>query len=342
MHNIAVHQQSFPVQPAQRFLVFRDMAIIAAAFLALSLFTPLYWLTDFAVMCILVLSFDLLYGYMGHLSFGHMLYFGAGAYMASLALLHLAPNPFLAILAGLVCGAALSAVVGFVVVRTSGAAFALVNLAFNQIGYWLALSGLQDYTHGEDGLPSSVEALWFLDFRQAPVAFGFMLVCLLLVFWLLKTLTASPYGIVVRSIKENEDRVKFLGYNTFRYKWLTFVISSTLAAFAGSLYALVKGFVAPSDVNPLENTRIIFSVLIGGAGNLYGALVGSVAFEMISNLLATTIARWEMILGLMLLALVFWFRRGITGYAYQLYLDRSYERLVKFAQGMGLSLRRQK
>ena len=203
-----------------------------------------------------------------------------------------------------------------------------------------ALSGLQDYTHGEDGLPSSVKALGFLDFNHAPVAFGFMLISLLLVFWLLKTLTASPYGIVVRSIKENEDRVKFLGYDTFNYKWLTFIISSTLAAFAGSLYALVKGFVAPSDVNPLENTRIIFSVLIGGAGNLYGALVGSVAFEMISNMLATTIARWEMILGLMLLALVFWFRRGITGYAYDLYLNQTYQRLFKLAQGMGLSIRR--
>ncbi len=300
------------------------MAIMAGAFLLLSLVVPMHWLTDFAIVCILVLSFDLLYGYMGHLSFGHMLYFGTGAYMASLALNHLAPNPFLAIAAALVCGAALAAVLGFVVVRVHGAAFALVNLGFNQIGFWLALSGLQDYTHGEDGLPSTVEAVGFLDFSVTPVAFGFMVVCLLLVFWLLKTLTASPFGIMIRSIKENEDRVKFLGYNTFKYKWLAFIMASALAAFAGALYALVKGFVAPTDVNPLENTRIIFSVLIGGAGNLYGAVVGAVAFELMSNLLATSIARWEMILGLMLLALVFWFRRGITGYAYDLALKLRY------------------
>lgn len=326
MPDIAVSQTSFPVAPAQRFLVLRDLAIIAAGFGLLSLFIPLYWLTDFAIACILVLSFDLLYGYMGHLSFGHMLYFGTGAYMASLSLLHLTPNPFLAMLAGLVCGAALAAVLGYVVVRTSGAAFALVNLAFNQIGFWLALSGLQDYTHGEDGLPSAVEVLGPLDFYYPPVAFGFMLACLLLVFWLLKTFTASPFGIVVKSIKENEDRVKFLGYDTFNYKWLTFIISCALAAFAGALYVLVKGFVAPTDVSPLENTRIIFSVLIGGAGNLYGAIVGAVAFELISNLLATSIARWEMLLGLMLLGLVFWFRRGITGYAYDLVLKIRHRR----------------
>jgi branched-chain amino acid transport system permease protein len=112
--------------------------------------------------------------------------------------------------------------------------------------------------------------------------------------------------------------VKFLGYNTFAYKWFNFIMAGTLAAFAGSLYSLVKGFVAPSDLNPLENTRIIFSVLIGGAGNLYGAVVGAVAFEYLSNLLATSIARWELFLGVMLLVLVFWFRRGITGYAYDL------------------------
>ena len=318
--NLSVTQSVFPVGPANRLLVFRDMAIIAASFLVMAIFLPMYWLTDFAIFCILVLSFDLLYGYMGHLSFGHMLYFGAGGYAASLTLLHLAPNPFLAIAVGVVSGALLAAIVGFVVVRTEGAAFALVNLAFNQIGFWLVLSGLQDYTHGEDGLPSTVEAIGFLDFYDTPVAFGFMLICLILVFWLLKSLVSSPFGIMIKSIKENEDRVKFLGYNTLRYKWLTFVIAGTVAAFAGVLYALVKGFVAPGDVSPLENTRIILSVLIGGAGNLYGAIVGAVAFELITNLLATTIARWEMILGLMLLGLVFWFRKGITGYTYELFL----------------------
>ncbi len=318
MPSVAAQQPLNSISPAGVGRVLRDMAIVAAGFLVLSLFIPLHWLTDFAIFSILVLSFDLLYGYMGHLSFGHMLYYGVGAYAASLSCLHLAPNPFLAIAVGVVAGMLVAAVVGLVVVQVEGAAFALVNLAINQIGFWLAQSGLQDFTHGEDGLPSSVEPLGWLDFYNLPVAFGFMLLCLVLVFGLLRILTSSPYGLVVESIKENEDRVKFLGYNTFAYKWLTFVISCTLASFAGVLYALVKGFVAPADLNPLENTRIIFSVLIGGAGNLYGAVVGAVSFELMSNYLATSIARWEMVLGLMLLALVFWFRRGITGYSQDL------------------------
>lgn len=320
MHSVAETKPLSSIAPAGPGLIVRDMAIVAAAFLLLGLFIPMHWLTDFAIFCILVLSFDLLYGYMGHLSFGHMLYYGVGAYAASLSLLHLTPNPFLAIGVGIVSGVVVAALVGLVVVQVDGAAFALVNLAINQIGFWLALSGLQDFTHGEDGLPSSVDPIGFLDFYNMPVAFGFMLVCLLLVFVLLRILTTSPYGLIVKSIKENEDRVKFLGFNTFAYKWLTFVISCGLAAFAGTLYALVKGFVAPSDLNPLENTRIIFSVLIGGAGNLYGAVVGAVSFELLSNYLATTISRWEMVLGAMLIILVFWFRQGITGFTYKLFL----------------------
>jgi branched-chain amino acid transport system permease protein len=314
LQSVAAENLGNRLAPAGPWPIVRDLALVAAGFLALSLFIPLHWLTDFAIFCVLVLSFDLLYGYMGHLSFGHMLYYGVGAYAAALTLLHLSPNPLLAILLGLLAGLLVAAVLGLVVVQVQGAAFALVNLALNQIGFWLAMAGLQEFTHGEDGLPSSVKAMGFLDFYNPPVAFGFMLFCLLVVFGLLRVLTSSPYGVMVRAIKENEDRVKFLGYNTFAYKWLTFVISSGLAALAGSLYCLVKGFVAPSDLNPLENTRIIFSVLIGGAGNLYGAVVGAVSFELLSNYLATNISRWEMVLGAMLLVLVFWFRQGITGF----------------------------
>ncbi|MFZ5584685.1 MAG: branched-chain amino acid ABC transporter permease [Thermodesulfobacteriota bacterium] len=329
MPSVAIDNKPHGIPPAGAWPIVRDMALVGAVFLVFCLFIPLHWLTDFAIFCILVLSFDLLYGYMGHLSFGHMLYYGVGAYAASLTLLHLAPNPLLAIAVGLVAGLLVAAVMGLVVVQVQGAAFALVNLAINQIGFWLAMAGLQEYTHGEDGLPSSAQALGFLDFYNPPVAFGFMLACLLLVFGALRVLTTSPYGVMVRAIKENENRVKFLGYNTFAYKWLTFMIASTLAAFAGALYALAKGFVAPSDLNPLENTRIIFSVLIGGAGNLYGAVVGAVSFELMSNYLATTISRWELVLGAMLLALVFWFRQGITGFCRHLFLKLRHSRGIE-------------
>jgi branched-chain amino acid transport system permease protein len=184
-------------------------------------------------------------------------------------------------------------------------------------GFWLIASGLQAYTKGEDGLNTTAGILGFIDFSNHAFAFGFFLVCLLLVFALLKVFTLSPYGITVRSIKENEDRVKFLGYNVFYFKWVTFVLSGTLAAFPGTLFAVFYGFVAPTIISPFGNTEVIFAVLIGGAGNLYGAMIGGVVYKLMSNYLATNMTRWEMLLGILLLFWVFRFRRGLTGYAWE-------------------------
>jgi branched-chain amino acid transport system permease protein len=311
---------AFPVAPFRKSLFVRDIAILGGSFVLLALLIPLHWVIDFTIFSLLVLSFDLLYGFMGRLSFGHVLYYGTGAYVASLVLLHISPNPFLAIAAGVLAGAVLAVVVGFIVLQTDGAPFALINLAFNQIGFWLAASGLQRYTKGEDGLNTTAGAVGFLNFSNQPVAFGFLLICLLLVFLLLKIFTLSPYGITIRSIKENDDRVKFLGYNIFYFKWLTFVLSSTLAALPGTLFAIFYGFVAPTIISPFGNVEVIFAVLIGGAGNLYGAIIGGVVYKLMSNFLATNINRWEMLLGILLLIWVFRFRRGLTGYASELIL----------------------
>jgi branched-chain amino acid transport system permease protein len=311
---------TFPVAPLRKEVLARDIVVIAASFMLMALFIPLHWVIDFTIFCILVLSFDLLYGFMGRLSFGHVLYYGTGAYVASLMLLHVSRNPFLAIAAGVVVGAVLAILLGFIVLQTDGAPFALINLAFNQIGFWLAASGLQQYTKGEDGLNTPVGKVGVLDFANQPIAFGFLLICLLLVFLLLRTFTLSPYGVTIRSIKENDNRVKFLGYNIFTYKWLTFVLSSTLAAFPGTLFAIFYGFVAPTIISPFGNVEVIFAVLIGGAGNLYGAIAGGVVYKLMSNYLATNITRWEMVLGILLLIWVFKFRRGLTGYASELVL----------------------
>jgi len=308
------------VAPLRKSLFVRDIAILGGSFVLLALLIPLHWVIDFTIFSLLVLSFDLLYGFMGRLSFGHVLYYGTGAYVASLVLLHISPNPFLAIAAGVLAGAVLAVVVGFIVLQTDGAPFALINLAFNQIGFWLAASGLQRYTKGEDGLNTTAGAVGFLNFSNQPVAFGFLLICLLLVFLLLKIFTLSPYGITIRSIKENDDRVKFLGYNIFYFKWLTFVLSSTLAALPGTLFAIFYGFVAPTIISPFGNVEVIFAVLIGGAGNLYGAIIGGVVYKLMSNFLATNINRWEMLLGILLLIWVFRLRRGMPGYASELIL----------------------
>ena len=290
-----------------------DFLVIAAGFLLITPILSAHRVTDFMIFCIFVMSFDLMYGYMGRLSFGHMLFLGTGAYGSGLFIRYISGNPLLAILVGIFMAGLLAMLIGLVIVRTTGACFSLINLAFNQIGFFLVLSPLRGITRGEDGFGVRVSSFGFFNFANTTFKFCFVLLCLLLIFYFLKRLTTSPYGILIRSIKEDETRVKFLGYNTFFYKWLTFVLAGGVGGLAGTLSALNYNFVNPNMMDVNSNVGVVFASLIGGAGNLYGALVGGVVYMLISNFLPIYIHRWEMFLGFSLLIIVFKFRKGVWG-----------------------------
>jgi len=298
---------------AKRLPVLAELVLIAAAFTALVPVLQVHRVNDYMIFCIFVLSFDLLYGYMGRLSFGQMLYLGTGAYVSAIFSIHVNGNPLLSLLAGIAGGTVTAALIGLIVSRLSEAPFALSNLAFNQVGFFLVGSTFQNVTNGENGLSAAVEPWGYLDFANEYAAYGFILCCFLLVFAGMRYLTASPFGVMIRSIKENETRVRFLGFNVFWYKWLTFVICGFVAALAGSLYTLYVGFISPVFIHPLHNVDVIFACLIGGAGNLYGAVIGGVLFMGMKDVLSSHLAQWEWLLGLTLLSIVFWFRRGVTG-----------------------------
>lgn len=293
--------------------------LVAVFFLLVTPFLSVHRVTDFMIFCIFAMSFDLLYGYMGRLSFGHLLYLGAGAYACGLFINYIHENFVLAILIGILCAGLLSMILGLIIVRTTGACFALINLAFNHIGFFLVLSPLRAITRGEDGFGVSPSKLSFINLGSRPAMFIFVLFCLLLVYYFLKRLTSSPFGILIRSIKEDENRVKFIGYNTFFYKWLTFVIASSIAGLAGSLTALNYNFVNPNVMDVNSNVGVVFACLIGGSGHLYGALVGGMIYMIISNFLPIYIYRWEMFLGFSLLIIVFRFRMGVWGYIQKLF-----------------------
>ncbi len=307
----------------------RDRGIIGLILIAIFflLATPLlstHRVTDFMIFCIFAMSFDLLYGYMGRLSFGHMLYLGTGAYGCGLFINYISGNFLLAIFIGVVFAGLLAMILGLITVRATGACFALINLAFNHIGFFLVLSPLRGITRGEDGFGVSPSKLGFLNLSSRPAMFVFVLICLLLVFYFLRKLTSSPYGILIRSIKEDETRVRFLGYNTFLYKWLTFVIAGGIAGLAGVLTALNYNFVNPNAMDVNGNVGVVFACLIGGSGHLYGAIIGGMIYMVISNFLPIYIYRWEMFLGFSLLIIVFRFRMGVWGYLQKFfdYLER--------------------
>jgi branched-chain amino acid transport system permease protein len=301
-----------------------DFLVITAGFLIITPILSVHRVTDFMIFCIFAMSFDLLYGYMGRLSFGQMLFLGTGAYCSGLSIKYISGNPLLAILVGIAVAGLLGMLLGLIIVRTTGACFALINLAFNHIGFFLVLSPLRNITRGEDGFGVTASKLGFLNFGSRPIMFGFTLFCLLLVFYILRQLTSSPYGILIRSIKEDETRVRFLGYNTFVYKWLTFALAGSLAGLAGALTALNYNYVNPNAMDVHSNVGVVFACLIGGAGHLYGAIVGGVIYMVISNFLPIYIYRWEMFLGFSLLIIVFRFRMGVWGS-----IQRLWESLVK-------------
>lgn len=291
-----------------------DLIIIAAAFLILLPIFSVQRTTDFIIFCIFVIAYDLLYGYMGRLSFGHMLYLGTGAYAAAITVQYVTENPFIVMVFSIGAGILVGVLLGPIIIRTTGACFALINLAFNQMGYFLVLIVFSQYTGGEDGMAAYFKKVGFINFSNHNTVFIFSLISLLLVVLFVRQLTNSTFGILLRSIKENETRAEFLGYNTFGYKWLAFIISTAISAFAGFLNILNYTYVTPSFIDPSRNVEVIFAGLIGGAGNVYGAVIGGVAYMTISNYLPKYIQRWEMFLGIALLLLVFRFRAGIWGY----------------------------
>ncbi len=290
------------------------LVFTAAIFLIFGYATSLPKITDFMIFCIFVIGFDLLYGHMGQLSFGHMLYLGAGAYGCGMFAYHVYPDPFLSLLAGVLLGALVAALLGPLVVKTSAAAFALLNLALNEVGAYLVLSPWHKWTGGEDGLSLFFKKYGFINFQQSTFRFYFCLGSLLLVVYLVLRLVRSPYGNLLKAIKENEVRVKFLGYNTYVYKYITFIISGAIAAFAGALTSINLSYTNTSLISPARNVEVIFAALMGGAGSVIGAVLGGTAFMTISNYLAVYLIRWEMFLGFALLVFVFWIRKGIWGY----------------------------
>ena len=290
------------------------LAAIALGFTLFGLLTSLPKITDFIIFCIFVLGFDLIYGHMGHLTFGHMLYLGAGSYGAAMFAYFVSPNPFLAIACGIATAAVLGLILGPVVVKTSGAAFALLNLALNEVGAFMVLVPFPQWTGGEDGLSVSFESYGFLDVYNPTFWYCFCLGSLLLVCYFIICLVQSPYGIFLKATKENEIRVQFLGYNTYIYKLITFILAGTIAGFAGALNTINLSYTSPSLIDPTRNVEVIFAALMGGAGNVIGAVVGGTAFMTISNYLARYIIRWEMFLGIALLIFAFRFRKGIWGY----------------------------
>ena len=274
-------------------------------------------------------AFNLLLGYTGMLSFGHAAFLGGSAYVAGQSMKVWGFTPEVGLLLGTASGALLGLVVGFFAIRRTGIYSTMITLALAQMLYFLCLQA--PFTGGEDGLQGVPRGKLFglIDLRDDLTMYYVALAVVVIGFLIIVRTVHSPYGQVLKAIKENEPRAISLGYDTNRFKLLAFVLSAALAGLAGSLKTLVLGFATLSDVHWSSSGHVVLMTLVGGLGTLSGPIVGSAVVVLLENkigdfgnfLAHLTGVEWfntlgesvTIVTGLIFVICVLAFRRGIMG-----------------------------
>ena len=258
-------------------------------------------------------AFNLLIGYVGLLSFGHALYFGWASYISAHAAKVWGLTPELAILTGTAAAAVLGLAAGSLAIRRQGIYFAMVTLALAQMMYFFALQ--VKFTGGEDGIQSVPRGFLFglIDLKNTMSMYAVVLVIFLAGFLFIHRVIHSPFGEVLKAIRENEPRAISLGYKVDRYKLIAFVLSATLAGAAGATKAIVLQLASLTDVNWPMSGEVVLMTLVGGLGTIFGPVVGSFVI-LIMQYKLSFVGEWVLVIqGVIFVACVLLFRRGIVG-----------------------------
>lgn len=286
--------------------------VIIARLLFPSKMTFFFEISTFAIY---IMANDILYGYMGMVSFGQPFYLGVGAYTAAIYLAHIGHNLYtamgLAILMGIVTGLLL----GPAFIRLRGDYYALINAATCAMGLFMVEKVMLPITRGDDGLwyRSRMHETPLLDLRHPNDVFWFTMIILGIVLIFYTWLDRSTLGACFRAIKVNENKMKFLGYDTFKIRWIGYTLMCILAALAGSLYAINYGFVNPSITEPARAAEVLVATLLGGPGSVYGPFFGTAAFLGLKDLVSAFMTRWELVVGIFTILVCFYFKGGVWG-----------------------------
>jgi len=287
--------------------------VMLALLVAAPLFVYPVFLMQAMCFALFACAFNLLVGHAGLLSFGHALYFGWGSYVTAHAAKVWGLSPELAILAGTACATFLGLVAGTLAIRRQGIYFAMITLALAQMMYFAAVR--VPFTHGEDGIQAVPRGHLFglLDLSNPTVLYATVLILFCAGFLAVFRIVHSPFGEVLRAIRDNEGRAISLGYRTERYKLTAFVLSAALAGVAGGMKAIVMQIATLTDVHWHLSGEVVLMCLVGGLGTLFGPVVGAFVVLIIHFSLAW-MGEWVLgIQGLIFIACVLVFRRGIVG-----------------------------
>lgn len=297
----------------------KAVRITYLALLALALVAPFIGLYPVFVMKLLCFAlfaaaFNLLLGFTGLLSFGHAAFFGFAAYVTGWAIKSQGLSPELGILAGVVVAAVLGVLFGLVAIRRQGIYFAMITLALAQMVYFICLQA--PFTGGEDGLQGVARGNLFgvIPIMNDTVMYYVVLAIFVACFMAILRIVTSPFGQVLKMIRENEPRAVSLGYEVDRYKLVAFVLSASLAGLAGGLKTVVMGFATLSDVHWSMSGEVILMSLLGGVGTFFGPVLGAGVVIGLQNMLADKVGAWvTVIIGAIFVVCVLAFRKGIVG-----------------------------
>jgi branched-chain amino acid transport system permease protein len=261
----------------------------------------------------LACAFNLLIGYGGLLSFGHAMFLGTAGYVTAHALKVWAVAPELGILAGTAAAAGLAVITGLVAIRRQGIYFAMITLALSQLLFFVYVQ--TPFTHGEDGIQGVPQGNLFGIFNLAnsTILYYVVLAGFLFGFLVIFRTINSPFGEVLKAVRENEPRAISLGYKTEQYKLLAYILSGTLAGLAGSLKVFVAQNASLTDVEVGMSGQIVLMTLVGGLGTVFGPVVGAFVIIAMQQYLAG-FGQWVTVIqGVIFVACVLTFRRGVIG-----------------------------
>ncbi|HET8832419.1 MAG TPA: branched-chain amino acid ABC transporter permease [Casimicrobiaceae bacterium] len=288
---------------------------VMAIVLALAPFVGIYPVFVMKALCfaLFACAFNLLLGFGGLLSFGHSMFLGTAGYVCAYAAKSWGLTPEIAIVLGTLASAALGAVVGALAIRRQGIYFAMITLAVAQMMYFIYLQA--PFTHGEDGIQAVPRGRLFglIDLANPYAMYYTVLAIFLLAFLFIYRIIHSPFGQVLKAIRENEPRAISLGYDADRYKLIAFVLSATLAGLAGATKAIVFQLASLTDVHWTMSGEVVLMTLLGGMGTIFGPVVGAFVIIALESYLAR-FGEWvTVITGTIFVVCVLAFRRGIVG-----------------------------
>jgi branched-chain amino acid transport system permease protein len=297
----------------------RRTLVVLAAMVVLFALAPIVvypvFLMNVLCMALFACAFNLLIGFGGLLSFVHAMFLGMAGYVCAHAAKEWGWPPEAAIALGTATGALLGVVTGLLAIRRQGIYFAMITLALAQMVYFFCLQA--PFTHGEDGIQSVPRGRLFalLDLNNIWVLYYVVLAIFVGAFLLIYRTVHSPFGQVLKAIRENEPRAISLGYDADRYKLLAFVLSATLAGLAGATKSIVFQLASLTDVHWTMSGEVVLMTLLGGMGTIFGPVVGALIIVGLQNYLAP-LGQWvTVITGVIFVVCVLAFRRGIVGEA---------------------------